>query len=121
MERASYFVQVTEPGESLSSILFQPDGVVHCNQNPRPEDIVVRRERQTFVSLPNSGGIVFGVKTSLTPLLELPLDELENLVVEMQSWPDDTALYKGREQWGSIIEELCRQRQKENIRETGTL
>ena len=113
MERASYFIQVTQPRESLSSILFQPEGVVHGNPNPRPEDIIVRRERQTFTRLPKSGGIIFGVKTSLTLLVELPDDELENLVVELQSWPEDTAQYKGRPHWESVVVEVCRQRQKE--------
>jgi hypothetical protein len=103
MERASYFVQVTHPGEAKHSILFQPEGVVHKNLDPQPDDLILRKERQTFVKLPRSGAILFGVKTSVTPLRDVPLDELENLVTEVRSWPDDTAEYKGRDHWGPAV------------------
>lgn len=113
MERASYFIQVTHPDESLPSILFQPDGIVHRNLNPQPEHIIVRRERQLFTRLPRSGGIIFAVKTSLTPLPDLPHDDLANLVTEMQSWPEDIARYKGREHWGDTVVKFCRVQQDE--------
>lgn len=113
MERASYFVQVTYPGEPMPSILFQPNGVVHENLHPRPEHIIVRKERQGFSRLPKSGAILFTVKTSLTPLPELPLDEMESLVTELQSWPEDTARYKGRDHWGDVVVALCQERKKQ--------
>ncbi|PGH37034.1 hypothetical protein GX50_00017 [[Emmonsia] crescens] len=103
MERSSYFIQVTETGESLSSILFQPVGLGNKDVEPRPENILIRRERQTFRRLPKSRAIVFGVKTSLTRLQELPLEELSNLVTEMKSWPAAVAKYKGRDHWGSAV------------------
>ncbi|OJD11647.1 hypothetical protein AJ78_07617 [Emergomyces pasteurianus Ep9510] len=103
MERSSYFIQVTEAGESLSSILFQPVGLGHGDVEPRPENILVRRERQTFRRLPKSRAIVFGVKTSLTRLEELSLEELSNLVTEINSWPDAVGKYKGRDHWGSAV------------------
>ncbi|PGH28230.1 hypothetical protein AJ80_00121 [Polytolypa hystricis UAMH7299] len=103
MERSSYFVQVTAPEEPLSSILFQPDGLAHENLEPNVEQIVIRRERQTFSKLPKSGGILFTVKTSLTWVNELPLEDLENLVTEVKSWPDEVARYKGRDHWGGRL------------------
>ena len=118
MERPSYFIQVTHSDEPMPSVLFQPHGVVHENLHPRPEHIIVRKERQGFNRLPKTGTILFTVKTSLTPLPELPLDELENLVTELQGWPEDTARYKGRDHWGDAVVDLCRERknqaQKEN-------
>ncbi|EEH20123.2 hypothetical protein PABG_02382 [Paracoccidioides brasiliensis Pb03] len=103
MERSSYFIQVTAPGESLSSILFQPIGLSHEDIEPIPKNILIRRERQTFRRLPKSRAIVFGVKTSLTPLQELPLEELRNLGKEIESWPDAVGKYKGRDHWGSAV------------------
>ncbi|PGH12036.1 hypothetical protein AJ79_04545 [Helicocarpus griseus UAMH5409] len=103
MERSSYFVQVTAPDEPMSSILFQPVGLSHEDIEPQPENILIRRERQTFRRLPKSGAIVFGVKTSLTPLQELPLEDLKNLVIEMRSWPDAVAKYKGRDHWEAVV------------------
>ncbi|OAX81480.1 hypothetical protein ACJ72_04185 [Emergomyces africanus] len=103
MERSSYFIQVTEAGESLSSILFQPVGLGHGHVEPRPGNILIRRERQTFRRLPKSKAIVFGVKTSLTRLEELSLEELSNLVIEIKSWPDAVGKYKGRDHWGSAV------------------
>ncbi|KAL1953031.1 hypothetical protein VTO42DRAFT_3759 [Malbranchea cinnamomea] len=120
MERASYFIRVTRPDESLSSILFWPDGVVHRNFNPRPQDIIVCRERQTFKRLPTPDGLLFAVKTSLTRLPELPYDELENLVTELLSWPEDIARYKGRDHWGDAVVEFCRMRREQIQRESVT-
>ncbi|PGH07168.1 hypothetical protein GX51_01955 [Blastomyces parvus] len=111
MERSSYFIQVTKPGESLSSILFQPVGLGHRDVTPCSEDIIIRRERQTFRRLSKSGAIVFGVKTSLTRLQELPLEELRNLVTEIKSWPDAVGKYKGRDHWGSAVIEWMETRE----------
>ncbi|KAK2792809.1 hypothetical protein FQN51_001568 [Onygenales sp. PD_10] len=102
MERSSYFIQVAAPGEPLDSILFKPAGFSYDNTEPQPENIIVRRERQTFLRLPESGAIVFGVKTTLTYLPELDLEELNNLAKEVRSWPDSVAKYKGRDQWGAV-------------------
>ncbi|KAI1965400.1 hypothetical protein LOZ58_001247 [Ophidiomyces ophidiicola] len=112
MERASYFIQVSYPEQSLSQILFQPEGIVHKDVEPRPEHIIVRKERQTFRRLSKSGGILFGVKTSLTYLPDLPLDELQNMVKEINSWPEDMARYKGRDHWGHIVLGHCKRREE---------
>lgn len=111
MERASYFVQVSHAGQPLPEILFQPAGVVHASLEPQPEHTIIRKERQQFTRLPESGAILFAVKTTLTYLADLPLEELQNMVKEMNSWPEDTAQYKGREHWGHVVLEHCRQRE----------
>lgn len=111
MERSNYFVEVKRPNEDLFDILYRP-GVL-CEKeiiNPSPEEILIRRERQTFRRLPRTGAIVFGVKTYLTTLNQLPMQELENLAKEMQSWPEHVGEYKGRDVWGAKVLEFYRSR-----------
>jgi hypothetical protein len=111
MERSNYFVEVKAPNENLTDILYRPNSLCEKElSNPLPSEILIRRERQTFRRLPRTGAIVFGVKTYLTPLDELPMDELENLAKEMSSWPDYVGEYKGRDVWGTKVLEYHRQR-----------
>jgi hypothetical protein len=110
MERSNYFVEVTTPGESLCSTLFRPISLSSKGFEPQPEHIIIRRERQTFRRLRKSGGILFTVKTTLTALDELPLDELQNLAKEIESWPEGIGRYKGRDGWGQMVLEFCRLR-----------
>lgn len=113
MERSNYFVEVKRPDENLFEILYRPSSLSEPNPNPAPEDIVIRRERQTFRRLPRTGALVFGVKTALTTLDELPMQELQNLAKEIRSWPDYVAEYKGSEVWGAKALEFCEQRTRE--------
>ncbi|KAK2762113.1 hypothetical protein FQN54_001120 [Arachnomyces sp. PD_36] len=110
MERSNYFVEVSRPGESLLSILFRPISLSYDDFEPQPEHISIRRERQIFRRLPKSGGIIFSVKTSLTTLDQLPLEELQNLAKEIESWPEDVGTYKGRDSWGVKVLDFCQQR-----------
>ncbi|RHZ66840.1 hypothetical protein CDV55_107210 [Aspergillus turcosus] len=110
MERSNYFVEVKRPDETLFEILYRPTTLSEDNPDPAPEDIVIRRERQTFRRLPKTGTIVFGVKTFLTTLDELPMHELQNLAKETKSWPDYVGEYKGREIWGRKVLEFCEKR-----------
>lgn len=121
MERSNYFVEVKRPDEDLFETLYRPTTLLEDNPNPSPEDIVVRRERQTFRRLPRTGTLVFGVKTFLTTLDELPMQELRNLVKEIKSWPDYVGEYKGREVWGAKALEFCekRSREEDKLKEKG--
>ncbi|KAL5364956.1 hypothetical protein BJX96DRAFT_168709 [Aspergillus floccosus] len=112
MERSNYFVEVKRPDEDLFEILYRPTTLSEDNPNPSPEDIVIRRERQTFRRLPRTGAIVFGVKTFLTTLEELPMQELENLAKEIKSWPPYVGEYKGREVWGPKALEFCEKKRQ---------
>lgn len=109
MERSNYFIEVRRPDEDLFSTLFRPEGLSEETNQLRPHDIIVRRERQTFRRLPRTGALVFGVKTTLTALDELSMQELENLGKEVESWPEDVGKYKGRDIWGAKVLEFCRQ------------
>ncbi|KKK26135.1 hypothetical protein P175DRAFT_0507698 [Aspergillus ochraceoroseus IBT 24754] len=113
MERSNYFVEVKRPDEDLFQTLYRPTTLSEDNPDPSPEDIVIRRERQTFRRLPRTGAIVFGVKTFLTTLEELPMQELQNLAKEVKSWPEYVGEYKGREIWGARTLEFCEKRTKE--------
>ncbi|EFR04001.1 hypothetical protein MGYG_07005 [Nannizzia gypsea CBS 118893] len=108
MERSSYFVQVIQPGERWESILFQPDGLLQDHTVPTPDRVLIRRERQTFSRLPETNGILFTVKTTVTFLEDLPLAELQLLAKDIESWPEDMAAYKGRSHWGETISNFCR-------------
>ncbi|PWY88737.1 hypothetical protein BO94DRAFT_534640 [Aspergillus sclerotioniger CBS 115572] len=107
MERSNYFVEVKRPDEDLFDILYRPTSLSEDNPDPTPQEIVIRRERQTFRRLPRTGTIVFGVKTILTTLDELPMQELQNLAKEIKSWPEYVGEYKGREVWGPKALEYC--------------
>ena len=113
MERSNYFVEVKRPDENLFEILYRPSSLSEPNPNPAPEDIVIRRERQTFRRLPRTGALVFGVKTVLTTLDELPMQELRNLAKEIRSWPDYVGAYKGAEAFGATALEFCERKTRE--------
>ncbi|KAJ5722715.1 hypothetical protein N7488_000750 [Penicillium malachiteum] len=101
MERSNYFVEIKRPDEDLLETLYRPGSLCEKQPtDPSPEEIIIRRERQTFLRLPKTGTILFGVKTYLTPICQLPRQELENLVTEMDTWPDDVGEYKGKNVWG---------------------
>jgi hypothetical protein len=117
MERSNYFVEMKRPDEDLFETLYRPTTLLEDNPNPSPEDIVIRRERQTFRRLPRTGTLVFGVKTFLTTLDELPMEELQNLAKEVKSWPDYVGEYKGREVWGAKALEFCEKRTQPETKE----
>ncbi|KAJ6096967.1 hypothetical protein N7486_007713 [Penicillium sp. IBT 16267x] len=111
MERSNYFVEIKRPDENLFEILYRPGSL--CEKvliDPSPNEIIIRRERQTFRRLPRTGAIVFGVKTYLTPISQLPMQELENLAKEMKTWPEYVSEYKGKEVWGRKVLEYYNKR-----------
>ena len=111
MERSNYFVEIKRPDENLIEILYRPKGLCEKGlSDPSPEEIIIRRERQTFRRLPKTGTILFGVKTYLTTLDQLPMQELENLATEMKSWPQYVSEYKGKDVWGAKVLEFYQSR-----------
>ncbi|KAJ5883484.1 uncharacterized protein N7473_010370 [Penicillium subrubescens] len=111
MERSNYFVEIKRPDENLIEILYRPKGLCEKDlSDPSPEEIIIRRERQTFRRMPKTGTILFGVKTYLTTLDQLPMQELENLAKEMRSWPEYVGEYKGKDVWGAKVLEFYKSR-----------
>jgi hypothetical protein len=126
MQRSSIFIQITpspatslstslspsstSTAHSLATTLFTPsskDLFSGTLSNLHPSSILIRRERQTFRFLPHSKVVVFTVKTSLQPLVELDWGERERLLEEVRGWDEDVGRYKGRELWGSTVERFC--------------
>ncbi|OQE14108.1 hypothetical protein PENSTE_c039G07681 [Penicillium steckii] len=119
MERSNYFVEVKRPDENLFEILYRPGALCEKElNNPLPEEIIIRRERQTFRRLPRTEAIVFGVKTYLTTLDQLPMQELENLVTEMKSWPEHVSEYKGKHVWSEKVLEFYNRRKDASSADT---
>jgi hypothetical protein len=113
MERSTYFLEIIRPGEEMLTRLFRPASLIGAEVSDKPvsaDNLLVRKERQTFRRLPRSGALVFGVKTVLTPLNQLSIQEHKNLVTEMNSWPDEMAAYKERHIWGQTVAEYYEER-----------
>lgn len=106
LERLTLFVQVIGQGESKSDILCQLQAPPE--QTPdHPEDIVIRRERQTFRRLSRSDAVLFTVKTNLQALTGLNAEDLLELAREIRSWPAEIGRYKGRDRWGKCVLDFC--------------
>ena len=118
-ERSTYFIQVIEAETSLSEILYQPRPFRFETKPRGPQQIIMRRERQTFRRLPRSDTICFAVRTTIHPIDQLSLSELQNLVSDMTSWPKQIAKYKGRYCWGDCVLQYCRERGLK-VSQTGT-
>ncbi len=68
---------------------------------------MVRRERQTFRRLPTSGAVLFTVRTFMTPLVELSIEELKALRSQVMGWEDEIKVYKGWGIWGEPLLRWC--------------
>lgn len=104
MERTNLFIQTT-------SDLFQDSPeVVSSDEVIRPERLMVRRERQTFMRLVKSGAVLFTVRTYMTLLVELGAEELRALKSQVLGWEDEIRVYKGWGIWGESLMKLCDER-----------
>ena len=101
-----------DPQESMAMTLHRPKPFDFDVEPPGPEFILIRRERQTFTQLPRTGAVLFAVRTSWQTLVELDITELRALSVEMEGWPDEIAMYKGRHCWGPFVTKYLEQAEK---------
>lgn len=107
MGRSAVFVQVTQEGQSAADILCQLEPNKVDPSEVKAENIVIRREKQTFHKLLSTGAVLFTVKTTITPLRDLNEDDLLNFAKEVAGWPDALAKYKGRNVWGDCVLQYC--------------
>lgn len=110
MERSSFFVRVRPPGKSLAEappIQELKDFFPGNMNNLWPRDIIIKRKRQAFHRLPKTNAVVFMVKTSITPFVQFPKEELEGLAAEIRSRSEDITTYKGRSPWGRPVLGYC--------------
>lgn len=75
------------------------------------EGMCLRTERQTLRRLGISGGVVFTVRTYMTPVVSLAEEEgvAARLASALRSWPEDVGRYKGKERgrwWKVVVEYL---------------
>jgi hypothetical protein len=104
MERTNLFIQTT-------SDLFQDSPeVVPSDEVIRPERLMVRRERQTFMRLVKSGAVLFTVRTYMTPLVALGMEELMALKSQVLGWEEEIRVYKGWDIWGRPLMRWCDER-----------
>jgi Protein of unknown function (DUF3445) len=114
--RNNYFVQANQPDEMEEQV--DRDELAWAKGTVGPEDaygngqhrmsrsdaklewIRLRTERQTLRRLPHSGGVVFTIRTYLTPIVDLEKEDAGRLGSALRSWPADVGEYKGRENGG---------------------
>ena len=78
--------------------LFLPLG---HGEKTEPDDAAIgplylRTERQTLVRLPRTGAVVFGIKTSITPVSCLTPEQAEALYHALAELDDETMQYRAR-------------------------
>jgi hypothetical protein len=102
VERYNLFIQTTTE-------LFQdrPEALPLSRLILRPENITVRRERQTFTRLEKSRAVLFTVRTYMQPLTDLTGEEIEGLVSQIGGWESGMKRYKGWHLWGEVVESWC--------------
>ena len=78
--------------------LFRPLGREgeDASRSEPVEDLYLRTERQTLVRLPQTGAVVFGIKTSVTPLEKLTDDAMQALLKELSELSLETLEYSER-------------------------
>jgi hypothetical protein len=113
MERSAWFIQLLPKGASLIStktLFIQRPADFYPGKSLgqlRAENVVVRRERQTFRRLEKSEAVLFSVKTNLEKLVDMDEEDLVGLAMEIRSWPDEVACYRGRDVWGKCVLGFC--------------
>lgn len=86
--------------------LFQPgtsahkpaDDTIHAGN--AGDRLFLRVERQTLTKLPDSGAVLFTIRTHQRPLSALTPDQRRHFAAILRSVPDDVAAYKGLRRTG---------------------
>lgn len=100
MERTNLFIQTT-------SDLFQDAPEAPLSKTLASRDLMIRRERQTFIRLEKTDAVLFTVRTYMQPMTELGEEEIKALRSQILGWEEEVRLYKGYEIWGEILMGWC--------------
>lgn len=100
MERTNLFIQTTPD-------LFQDAPEEVSEERITANRLMVRRERQTFTRLAKTGAVLFTVRTYMTPLVELGVEELKALKSQVMGWEEEIRVYKGWGIWGEPLLGWC--------------
>lgn len=100
MERTNLFIQTTDE-------LFQDAPEQPPTRPLTFKDLIVRRERQTFMRLEKTNAVLFTVRTYIRPMTELRGEEIKALRSQILGWEEEVRLYKGYAIWGDILMKWC--------------
>ena len=98
---------------TADSALFQPDA-------PPPQPVTaaqvpqllwLRTERQTLRALPDDLGVVFGIRTFLTPLADLTEQERAALATSLTGVSSELARYRSALGYREAVQEWVRSRE----------
>ncbi len=103
MERTNLFLQATPH-------FFQDGPETSPGDIIVPDQLMVRRERQTFKRLEKSGAVLFAVRTYMQKLVELGDDEVRALRSQVEGWEEEVRRYKGWAIWGEVLMKWCEER-----------
>ena len=108
--RFNYFIQVDDNlawSESIGPENGPEDvrGWDAAAKNKAIEHHWFRSERQTLRRLPQTGAIVFTIRTYFMPITDLAKEERVpgRLASAIRSWGDDVGRYKGREKYEGVL------------------
>jgi hypothetical protein len=117
IERSAYFIQIAPPAAevlSLRTLFIQTPEQMFAFEGGlgilRPQDVIVRRERQTFTRLERSEAVCFTVRTTMTRLIELKDEDYRGMAMGIRAWPEDVAEYRGVSVWGDVVLRYCDER-----------
>lgn len=93
--------------------LFHPDALPPVPVTPEqvPHLLWLRTERQTLRALPDDLGVVFGIRTFLTPLSDLTRQEGEALAASLTGVSEELARYRSALGYRDAVQEWVRSRE----------
>ncbi len=98
--------------------LHQPTGHFDPNAGSRVldigADVVLRIERQTLIRLPNTGAVVFGIRTIVRTLNEVLSSDptvAPRMATAIETLPEDMRAYKSLTRLGPLVSTWLRQQQ----------
>jgi hypothetical protein len=103
MERYNLFIQ------STTDLFVDCPEVERTASEPQltPDELWVRRERQTFRRLERSGAVLFTVRTYMQRLVDVEGEQACALRSQVAGWEDDIRAYKGEAVWGGAFRRWC--------------
>jgi hypothetical protein len=109
LKRTHLFVQTHPTNRSLSDLFFitERHHFFPGNLSTLHNNLMIRKERQSFRMLPKSGAIVFTTQTKIRAVRDFGAAELQRTMQEIREWPTLEATLKGRDLWGDILEHMC--------------
>lgn len=79
------------------------------------ENIFLRREAQSFIRLPKTNCIVFGVRTYISPITSLSYDDLKWLIKYIENWEGRAASYHRKDIWCPVFNKYISSLDKSSI------